>query len=171
MIQIQINANAKLERWYLYENQYVQMVFWLRLDYLTYNIVHETESWLRQIDLDTIPYYEVHILNSDTNYANTISIIYKKDRSMIYYRAFEFCIWRILKIICLCTKNTAWFCPYKTIHVICSVWEFLEGFNQWPKNNYNLIANGTCNLHISRIIWHYCMFISLQIWYGTTLIS
>ena len=76
------------KRWYLYENQYVQMVFWLRLDYLTYNIVHETESWLRQMDLDTVPYYKVHTLNSDTNYANTISIIYKKDRSMIYYRAF-----------------------------------------------------------------------------------
>ena len=156
---------------YLYKNQYVQVVFWLRLDYITYNIVHETESWLRQIDLDTTPllwsayikfWYQLRKYN--------IHHI-QKDRSMIYYRAFEFCIWRILKIICLCTKNTAWFCPYKTIHVIYSVWEFLEGFNQWPKNNYNLIANGTCNLHISRIIWHYCMFISLQIWYGTTLIS
>ena len=71
-------CECKTKRLYLYKNQYVQVVFWLRLDYITYNIVHETESWLRQIDLDTMPYYEVHILNSDTNYANTISIIYKK---------------------------------------------------------------------------------------------
>ena len=50
------------------------------------------------MDLDMAIYFSAYTLNSDTNYANT-NIHHIKNKGMINYRAFKFCIRAILKII------------------------------------------------------------------------